>query len=382
MWKDLPKSVASDRSSERALPDDLLDDNPMRFVSLPIHFHKIWESYKAHEAHMWTAEDVDVSDIKKDLDKLPQAIREAFLALLVNDSCTVFGHSNEELGQAENFDHEIYKEFKFDKCAATMALASDLQIPEARAFYGFQASYENILLELQSIGLLHACNEDHDEMHRLIEDASKKPNAVRRAGLWHRHVWDENELGIAETVATVAERVFANGALKMVQTLGHRMVRANILAKCPELKDSCIDTILKHTIETAERHLAFNAMIHHSLVQPVAKGAAEELIQMFIAHEFSFFEEVFCKDFNATNNPYETTLVEQESLALRTIFGLCEDGPQTDLVTTMDNGIKIRHFNPEVQKDSMVLPNVEQIEETKALDQAAMTFNVNDDSDF
>lgn len=41
--------------------EPLLEDNPRRFVILPIQYHDIWQMYKKAEASFWTAEEVDLS---------------------------------------------------------------------------------------------------------------------------------------------------------------------------------------------------------------------------------------------------------------------------------------------------------------------------------
>jgi len=41
--------------------EPLLQDNPRRFVILPIQYNDIWKMYKKAEASFWTAEEVDLS---------------------------------------------------------------------------------------------------------------------------------------------------------------------------------------------------------------------------------------------------------------------------------------------------------------------------------
>ena len=46
------------------LDEPLLKENPRRFVILPIQYDEIWKMYKKAEASFWTAEEVDLSQVK------------------------------------------------------------------------------------------------------------------------------------------------------------------------------------------------------------------------------------------------------------------------------------------------------------------------------
>lgn len=43
--------------------EPLLQENPRRFVILPIQYDSIWQMYKKAEASFWTAEEVDLSKV-------------------------------------------------------------------------------------------------------------------------------------------------------------------------------------------------------------------------------------------------------------------------------------------------------------------------------
>ncbi len=50
--------------------EDILRENPERFVVFPIKFPRVWEMYKKHEASFWTAEEIDLSSDQRDWDSL------------------------------------------------------------------------------------------------------------------------------------------------------------------------------------------------------------------------------------------------------------------------------------------------------------------------
>ena len=93
----------------------LLKENKDRFVILPINYPLIWEKYKKHEASFWTAEEIDLGDDLKDWNGLNDGERH-FISHVLAFFAASDGIVNENL--AVNF-------------------MSEVQLPEARCFYGF-----------------------------------------------------------------------------------------------------------------------------------------------------------------------------------------------------------------------------------------------------
>lgn len=109
-------------SNSENINEPLLEENPNRYVLFPIKYNKIWEMYKQHVSVFWTAEEIklidDLNDWKK-LTKDEQFFIKNVLAFFAGSDGIVL----ENLGQ--RFMNEI-------------------QIPEARCFYGFQMAMENV----------------------------------------------------------------------------------------------------------------------------------------------------------------------------------------------------------------------------------------------
>src|SRR4029078_5878718 len=120
----------------------LLEENKDRFVLFPIKYPKIWEMYKKAEQSFWTAEEVDLHADQKDWEKLSNDERH-FVKHVLAFFAASDGIVNENL--AINFMNEV-------------------QLPEARCFYGFQIMMENI----------------HSEMYSLLIDTYIKDNAEKR----------------------------------------------------------------------------------------------------------------------------------------------------------------------------------------------------------
>eukprot|EP00959_Pyramimonas_sp_CCMP1952_P245961 5140866-Pyramimonas_sp.AAC.1 len=119
--------------------EPLLTDNPDRFTMFPIKHDRVWEMYKKAEASFWTAEEVDLSSDMKHWDSLTDDER-----YFIKNVLAFFAASDGIV--LENLGVRFMKE---------------VQIPEARAFYGFQIAIENI----------HSGNND---LRALVSNASRQ----------------------------------------------------------------------------------------------------------------------------------------------------------------------------------------------------------------
>ena len=101
---------------------DILEANNDRFVLFPIKQKELWDFYKKAEASFWTLEELDFESDKRDYAKLNDGQR-TFIETVLAFFAASDGIVNENL--ASNF-------------------MSEVQVPEARCFYGFQIAMENI----------------------------------------------------------------------------------------------------------------------------------------------------------------------------------------------------------------------------------------------
>jgi len=88
----------------------------------PIKYPAVWEMYKKAEASFWTAEEVDLSDDMKHWEGLTKDEKH-FITHVLAFFAASDGIVLENLG---------------------IRFMGEVQIPEARAFYGFQIAIENI----------------------------------------------------------------------------------------------------------------------------------------------------------------------------------------------------------------------------------------------
>ncbi|XP_063993545.1 ribonucleoside-diphosphate reductase subunit M2 B isoform X2 [Diachasmimorpha longicaudata] len=163
--------------------EPLLRENPRRFVVFPIEWPDIWKFYKKAEASFWTVEEVDLSKDLLDWVKLNDNERH-FISHVLAFFAASDGIVNENL--VERFSQEV-------------------QVTEARCFYGFQVAMENIHSEMYSL-LIETYISNPQEKQYLFNAIENLPCVAKKAN------WALN--WIANETATFAERVIAFAAVE------------------------------------------------------------------------------------------------------------------------------------------------------------------------
>ena len=138
--------------------EPILRENPNRFVLFPIKHDKIWKMYKQAEASFWTAEEMDLQQDLRDWEKLNSDERH-YIKMVLAFFAASDGIVNENL---------------------ITNLASMVQYPEARAFYGFQIAIENIHSEAYSL-LIDTYIRDDKEKQYLFNAIETIPSIKAKA---------------------------------------------------------------------------------------------------------------------------------------------------------------------------------------------------------
>jgi ribonucleoside-diphosphate reductase beta chain len=169
--------------------EPLLRENKDRFVLFPIRHHDIWEMYKKHEASFWTMEEIDMGQDLNDWPKLEEQERY-FVSHVLAFFAASDGIVNENL--AQRFMQEV-------------------QLPEARCFYGFQIAMENIHSETYSM-LIDTLIRDEVEKTKLFNAIETIP-CVKKKAEWALR-WITNSIDFAERLVAFAavEGIFFSGS--------------------------------------------------------------------------------------------------------------------------------------------------------------------------
>jgi len=189
------QAVAKTTKSKPDFSDEpLLRENPRRFVILPIQYPDIWQMYKKAEASFWTIEEVDLGRDLIHWEALKDDERY-FLSHVLAFFAASDGIVNENL--VERFMQEV-------------------QVPEARCFYGFQIAIENIHSEMYSL-LIDTYIKDAAEKERLFNAIENMP-AIKKKADWALSWINADNASYAERVVAFAavEGIFFSGSFAAI----------------------------------------------------------------------------------------------------------------------------------------------------------------------
>ncbi|AAS50230.1 AAL136Cp [Eremothecium gossypii ATCC 10895] len=180
---------------EQEKNEPLLMENKRRFVLFPIKYHDIWQAYKRAEASFWTAEEIDLSKDIHDWNNRMTENERFFISRVLAFFAASDGIVNENL--VENFSAEV-------------------QIPEAKCFYGFQIMMENIHSETYSL-LIDTYIKDPKEADHLFNAIETIPEIKEKAEWAIRWIQDKDALFAERLVAFAAvEGIFFSGSFAAI----------------------------------------------------------------------------------------------------------------------------------------------------------------------
>lgn len=180
--------------------EPLLMPTPNRFVLFPIQYHDIWAFYKKAEASFWTAEEVDLSKDVVHWERL-SGDEQHFIKHVLAFFAASDGIVNENL--AQRFTNEV-------------------QVAEARCFYGFQIMIENVHSETYSL-LIDTYIKDPAERDRLFNAVDTVPCIGKKAD-WALRWISDKEASFGERLVAFAavEGIFFSGSFAAIFWLKKR----------------------------------------------------------------------------------------------------------------------------------------------------------------
>ncbi|KAL2181980.1 ribonucleotide reductase [Thermothelomyces heterothallicus CBS 202.75] len=199
--KEAPKPAVAPTIKPEEADEPLLQENPQRFVLFPIKYHEIWQMYKKAEASFWTAEEIDLSKDLHDWNNRLNDDEKYFISHILAFFAASDGIVNENL--VERFSGEV-------------------QVPEARCFYGFQIMMENIHSETYSLLIDTYIKEPAQRSH--LFNAIETIPAIRKKADWAlRWIADKKSTFAQRLVAFAAvEGIFFSGAFASIFWLKKR----------------------------------------------------------------------------------------------------------------------------------------------------------------
>lgn len=176
--------MSAENLQKDEVEEPLLQKNPNRFVLFPLKFPDIWDFYKKAVASFWTVEEVDLGFDLFDWEKLNSQEKE-----FISHVLAFFAASDGIVG--ENLVERFYQE---------------IQVPEARCFYGFQIAMENVHSEMYCL-LIDTYIKDRDEKQKLFNAIETFP-CVKKKAEWAFKWMNKN------SAATFGDRIVAFAAVE------------------------------------------------------------------------------------------------------------------------------------------------------------------------
>ncbi|OXB71123.1 UNVERIFIED_CONTAM: hypothetical protein H355_004851 [Colinus virginianus] len=257
----------SHEMKEKEKNEPLLVHNPRRWVMMPIRHHAVWEMYKKQEASFWTAEEVDLAQDMTHWESLNSNERH-FIKYVLAFFAASDGIVLENL--AEKF-------------------LSEVQIPEARAFYGFQIAMENIHSEMYSL-LIDQYIRDEDEKMELF-DAVHKFKAVAAKAAW-ASMWINDKNCFAERLVAFCcvEGILFSGSFCAIYWLKKRGLMPGL-------------TFSNELISRDEGlHADFACLLYSELQHKLPEKVVQDMIREAVTVERSFICEALPVDLIGMNN--------------------------------------------------------------------------------
>ena len=246
----------------------LTSDEEKRFVIFPIKHEPFWKMYKKAQANFWTAEELDLTKDIKDYNNLSKDEKHFLNSVLAFFSASD-GIVNENL--VERFCNEV-------------------QILEAKFFYGFQIAIENIHSETYSL-LIDTYIKDLTLKNKLLNAVETIPSVKKKADWALKWIGDKSDFSKRVIAFACVEGIFFSGAFCSIFWLKKRGLMPGLC----------------HSNELISRdeglHTEFAVLIHHTLQNKCSPEDIYSIVKEAVMIEKEFITESLpCKLIGMNND--------------------------------------------------------------------------------
>lgn len=237
--------------------EQLLCEDENRYVMFPICHDDIWKMYKKQVDSFWRPEEVDLSKDLVDWAKLSPD-EKYFISMVLAFFAASDGIVMENLA---------------------MRFMKDVQISEARAFYGFQIAMENIHSEQYSL-LIDTYVQDSQEKTKLFAGIQNYPCIAKKAEWAKKWIHDHRSSFASRLVAfACVEGIFFSGSFCSIYWLKKRGLMPGL-------------TLSNEFISRDEAlHTEFAILLYSKLAKKLAKRRIQEIIMEAVEIEKEFITE-------------------------------------------------------------------------------------------
>ena len=237
--------------------EPLLTPDENRFVMFPIKYEDIWSMYQKQVDCFWRPEEIDLSKDLSHWDALDKD-EQYFISMILAFFAASDGIVLENLAQR---------------------FMSDVQVSEARAFYGFQIAMENIHSNTYS-NLIETYIKDKEEKSKLFNAISNYP-CIKKKSDWAQKWIHDNRSSFATRLVAFAcvEGIFFSGAFCSIFWLKKRGLMPGL-------------TFSNELISRDEAlHCEFAILLYSKLIKKMDKNRIHDIIKEAVEIEIEFICE-------------------------------------------------------------------------------------------
>jgi ribonucleoside-diphosphate reductase subunit M2 len=252
-----PATPAPAPTKQTTVIEPLLEEDQSRFVLFPIKDAEIWSMYKKQVDCFWRAEEVDLTKDTAHWNAL-QDDERYFISMILAFFAASDGIVMENLAQR---------------------FMSEVQLAEARAFYGFQIAMENIHSQMYSI-LIDTYIKDSTEKHRLFNAIQTFPCIKKKADWALKWIGDKRSTFQTRLVAfACVEGIFFSGAFCSIYWMKKRGLMPGL-------------TFSNELISRDEAlHTEFAVLLYTKMVKKIQRHRVYEIVRDAVEIEKEFIAE-------------------------------------------------------------------------------------------
>jgi ribonucleoside-diphosphate reductase subunit M2 len=250
------------------------DDN--RFVMFPIRYDDIWQMYKKQIDCFWRPEEIDLT---KDLAHWYALNKDEqyYISMILAFFAASDGIVLENLAQR---------------------FMGEVQVSEARAFYGFQIAMENIHSHTYSL-LIETYIKDNVEKDKLFNAINNFP-CIKKKSDWSQKWIHDNRSSFATRLVAFAcvEGIFFSGAFCSIFWLKKRGLMPGL-------------TFSNELISRDEAlHCEFAILLYSKMIKKIGKTRIHEIIKEAVEIETEFICEALPCRLIGMNSPMMTQYIQ------------------------------------------------------------------------
>ncbi len=256
--KDASASAKDASASAKEVKDLLLTESHDRYVLFPIKDNDIWNMYKKQVDCFWRAEEIDLSRDAPHWNHVLSEDERYFISMILAFFAASDGIVLENLA---------------------VRFMTDVQLAEARAFYGFQIAMENIHSQVYSM-LIDSYIKDEARRHQLFHAMDEFACIKKKAEWAQRWIHDKRSSFQTRLIAfACVEGIFFSGAFCSIFWLKKRGLLPGL-------------TFSNELISRDEAlHTEFAVLLYNKLSKRTQKARVAEIVREAVAIESEFICE-------------------------------------------------------------------------------------------